>query len=163
MGTVEEIKYERSAWAGGLLLRDEHVLMVHNEWPDAHVWSLPGGYSPPGEPLRETVRRELREEAGLEVEVGELAMVVENVWPPDERGVRSHALAVVYHVQAMGEPAGPQDPDGWVHEVRWVPVTELEAYLEPARQRGLRALWEPLADYVDERWQGGRFYSYAQE
>ena len=41
-------------------------------WPDAHVWSVPGGYSPPGEPLAERVRRELREEAGLEVEVGEL-------------------------------------------------------------------------------------------
>jgi ADP-ribose pyrophosphatase YjhB (NUDIX family) len=49
-------------------------------WGDTHVWGLPGGLSPPSEPLRETVRRELQEEAGLEVEVGDLALVAENFW-----------------------------------------------------------------------------------
>jgi ADP-ribose pyrophosphatase YjhB (NUDIX family) len=158
-------RYERWVWAGGLLLRDEQILMVHNCWPDAHVWGLPGGYSPSGEPLRETVRRELREEAGLELEgrpeaIGELVMVIENFWPPDEHGISSHAFAFVFHVQAAGEPMGPQDPDGWVREVRWVPVAELDAYLELPRRRGWRVLWEPLVDYVRERWQGGRFYGY---
>ncbi|MEE8392102.1 MAG: hypothetical protein V3S14_15080 [Anaerolineae bacterium] len=32
---MEEQKYERAVWAGGLLLRDEHILMVHNCWPRA--------------------------------------------------------------------------------------------------------------------------------
>jgi 8-oxo-dGTP diphosphatase len=159
-------RYEYSVWAGGLLLRDEHILMVHNCWPDAQVWGLPGGYSPPGEPLRKTVCRELHEEAGLEVAgcpeaIGGLAMVIENFWPPDERGISPHAFAFVFHVQAAGEPTGPRDPDGWVREARWVPVAELEVYLAPVRQRGWRALWEPLVDYVRERWSDARFYGYA--
>ena len=135
--------------------------MVHNQWPEVKVWGLPGGFSPPGEPLAATVRRELREEAGLEVEVGDLAYVAENFWAPDERGVRAHALALVFHLQALGDPLGPQDPDGWVQEVRWVPVAELALYLEPARLRGWRVFWEPLVDCIKERWQGGRFYGYA--
>ena len=81
--------------------------------------------------------------------------------PPDERGVRPHALAFVFCVEAAGEPLGPQDPDGWVREVRWVPLAELETYLESVRQRGWRALWEPLTDYLRERWYGARFYGYA--
>lgn len=160
---MEKQEYERVVWAGGLLLRDGHVLMVLNCWPDAEIWGLPGGFSPPGEPLLETVRRELREEAGLEVAVGELAYVAENVWTPDERGVCAHALAFAFHAQALGTALGSQDPDGWVHEARWVPIAELESYLEPARRRGLRTIWEPLLDWVKSRWQGGRFYGYAGE
>ena len=64
---MDEQKYERVVWGGGLLLEDERVLMVRNQWPEVEMWTLPGGFSPPGEPLSETVRRELREEAGLEV------------------------------------------------------------------------------------------------
>jgi ADP-ribose pyrophosphatase YjhB (NUDIX family) len=131
--------------------------------PDAEVWGLPGGFSPPGEPLPKTVRRELREEAGLEVVVGELAYVVENFWLPDERGVRAHAFAFVFRIQAMDKALRSQDPDGWVQEARWVPVAEIESYLEPARLRGWRTLWEPLLDWVKSEWQGGRFHDYTEE
>ena len=112
------------------------------------------------QPLRATVRRDLHEEAGLGGEVGDLAWVVENFWPPDEEGASYHALTFVYHVRAVGEPAGPQDPDGYVQQVCWVPVSELDAYLQLPRRRGWRVLWEPLMDYVRERWQGVRFYGF---
>jgi 8-oxo-dGTP diphosphatase len=157
---MDERKYERVVWGGGLLLEDERVLMVRNRWPEGEVWALPGGFSPPGEALPETVRRELREETGLEVEVGNLAYVVENFWPPDERGVSAHALAFVFHLRALNGPAGPQDPDGWVQEVRWVPIAELESYLEPARRHGWRGFWEPLLDCIGERSRGAQFYGY---
>ena len=159
---MEGHKYERVVWAGGLLLRDGCILIVHNRWSDGEVWGLPGGFSPPGESLPETVRRELREEAGLEVEVWELAYVAENFWPPNEGGVCAHALAFVFHLRSPDESLGPQDPDGWVREACWVPVAELEVYLEPARLRGWRTFWEPLVDCVNKRWPGGRFYGYAE-
>lgn len=146
-----------------MLLQDERVLMVHNRWPGGKVWGLPGGFSPPGEPLVETVRRESREEAGLEIAVGELAYVVENFWAPDERGVQAHALAFVFHSRALSESSGPQDPDGWVQEARWVPVAELESYLEPARRLGWRGFYEPLLDCVEKRVSGARFYGYVEE
>ncbi len=158
-------KYKRSIWAGGLLLRDGCILMVLNCWDDAEVWGLPGGYSPPGEPLAETVRRELHEEAGLDVDVGALAYVAESFRPPGEGGIRTHALAFVFCLQSSNKALGPQDPDGWVQEIRWVPVAELESYLEPVRRRGWRVFWEPLLDWVAKTnagQPGGRFYNYAE-
>jgi 8-oxo-dGTP diphosphatase len=155
-----ERKLERSVWAGGLVLQEGQLLMVYNEWPDGQVWGLPGGFSPPGEPLAATVRRELREEAGLEVEVGDLAYAVESQWTSDERGVQVHGLSLAFYAYALGEAAGPQDPDGWVHQVQWIPVAELGPYLEPARERGWLALWEPVIDCVATQGPGARFYSY---
>jgi ADP-ribose pyrophosphatase YjhB (NUDIX family) len=143
-----------------LVLQEEKLLMVYNEWPDGQVWGLPGGFSPPGEPLAATVRRELREEAGLDVEVGDVAYVVESLWAPDERGVRVHGLALAFYARTLGQPVGPQDPDGWVREARWIPVAELSTYLEPARAHGWLALWEPVMDWVTTRRQGARFYTY---
>jgi 8-oxo-dGTP diphosphatase len=157
---MDEQRYERVVWGGGLLLEDERILIVCNHWPEGEVWALPGGFSPPGELLSETVRRELREEAGLTVEIGSLAYVVENFWPPDDRGVSAHALAFVFRVRALNGPASPQDPDGWVQEVRWVPVAELEPYLEPARRHGWRGFWEPLLDCIGKRSGDAQFYSY---
>ncbi|MCO5969257.1 NUDIX domain-containing protein [Actinoallomurus soli] len=58
-----------------ILLRDEHdrLLLVDPAYkPD---WDLPGGMSEANEPPAETVRRELKEELGLEVVVGDLLCV----------------------------------------------------------------------------------------
>jgi len=80
-----------------------------------------------------------------------------------KRGIRTHALAFVFHARALGEPLGPRDSDGWVQEARWVPVAELEWYLEPARRLGWRGFYEPLLDCVEERVSGARFYGYIEE
>jgi ADP-ribose pyrophosphatase YjhB (NUDIX family) len=64
------------------LLRDEQqrILLVDPRYkPD---WDLPGGMSEANEPPTETVRRELREELGLNITVGSL-LVVDWVSPHD--------------------------------------------------------------------------------
>ncbi len=65
--------------AGAVVVDDEgRVLLVRraNE-PSRGLWSIPGGRVEPGESARECARREVREETGLDVEVGELLATVD--------------------------------------------------------------------------------------
>ena len=50
-----------------ILIHQDRVLLLANERGE---WDLPGGRPDPGEDHRAALKREVREEAGLEVEVG---------------------------------------------------------------------------------------------
>ncbi|WP_173915151.1 NUDIX domain-containing protein [Streptomyces barkulensis] len=52
---------------------DGNVLLLrHRLWHADRPWGLPTGYAKKGETFQETVVREVREETGLDVRVGEL-------------------------------------------------------------------------------------------
>jgi 8-oxo-dGTP diphosphatase len=58
------------ACVGGLLVRDQSILLLHRRgdrawYPD--VWDIPGGHVEPEETVTEALVRELREELGIEV------------------------------------------------------------------------------------------------
>jgi 8-oxo-dGTP diphosphatase len=53
----------------GVVIDDGRVLLLLNERGE---WDLPGGRPDPGEDHRAALRREVREETGLDVEVGAL-------------------------------------------------------------------------------------------
>lgn len=66
------------------------ALIVH---PDGRIlliksprrgWEFPGGQVEEGENLIEALKREIKEEAGVEVEVGRLAGVYSNIKPPSK-------------------------------------------------------------------------------
>jgi 8-oxo-dGTP diphosphatase len=58
----------RDAARGVVLDSDGRILLVRFEFPDRHLWACPGGGLEPGESHEDALRRELREEVGLEVE-----------------------------------------------------------------------------------------------
>jgi ADP-ribose pyrophosphatase YjhB (NUDIX family) len=53
--------------------QDGQVLLLrHRLWPEATPWGLPTGYAKAGETFQDTIVREVREETGLNVTVGDL-------------------------------------------------------------------------------------------
>ncbi len=68
--------------AGVLVELDDRILLVRYGQHD--FWVAPGGGARGTESLRETARREVREETGLDIEVREL-MYIEEFHSPDVR------------------------------------------------------------------------------
>ena len=117
-------------------LCDGHVLLEGSS--DDGFWILPGGHGELLEPTDETVRREMREELGVEVDVGRLLWVVENFFTYE--GQRSHQISFIYEARL---PDGcdlfdtTRDIDGYDDGVpfigRWFPISSLaDTWLLPS-------------------------------
>lgn len=102
----------------GVLVADGRALLCHRhpnrEWyPD--VWDLPGGHIEQGETPADTVRRELREELGIEVlELAKLAT------PVEIPGAETHAF-VITAWQGQARNLAPDEHD----ELRWVTLESM--------------------------------------
>ncbi len=77
-------------WTGGVrvvILDDEkRVLMLRQHHEERDVWMVPGGGIEEGENAIEAAVREVKEEVGLDIEVGKLIWHVEEV--PENNGQR---------------------------------------------------------------------------
>lgn len=108
----------------GLILRDDRLLMV-NAWPGgkSDLLCAPGGGVEPGSSLPDNLIREVHEETGLTVAVGEVAMVNEFHDP----GGSFHQVDVYFRCDHVaGDPEGDwADPEGVVTERFWLSRAEL--------------------------------------
>ncbi|UDY23980.1 NUDIX domain-containing protein [Nocardioides sp. Kera G14] len=119
--------------AYAVILRDEKILLsrLSDTLTATPQWTLPGGGLDHGEDPRAAVVREVREETGLDVTVGDTAWVLSahsaNTWRRG-RNVNAHALRIVY--------------DGWV------PVDAPEPHTVEVGGSTAEAAWLPLADVL---------------
>ena len=82
---------------GAVIVDGDRVVLVKRRFePLAGQWSLPGGAVEVGETLEECVAREMREETGLEVEVGPVIEVFDRITRDDDGRVRYHYVLVDY-------------------------------------------------------------------
>ncbi len=104
---------------GVVLVEEGNLLLIQRgRQPGRGLWAVPGGKIRPGEPMREAARREMREETGLEVDVGEVVWVGEYI--EDDH----HLVLIDFAgVRTGGELTPGDDAD----DARWVP---LEAALD---------------------------------
>jgi 8-oxo-dGTP diphosphatase len=116
--------------AGGLVVRDGQVLVVHR--PRYDDWSLPKGKLEDGESWEEAALREVREETGVGCR---LLRELDDDHYTDRKGRPKRVRW--WLMQAIAVDA--REPDGEVDEVRWIPVAEAGALLSYAHERGLVA------------------------
>ena len=106
--------------------RGPRVLLVQRRRPPMQgTWTLPGGRVERGERLTDALRREVREETGLEVEVGALVEIVELI---DAAG-GFHFVILDYIAKPLAtlrslEPRAGDD----AADARWVELGDLAQY-----------------------------------
>lgn len=81
--------------ARALIFRDGKVLLCRSV--DGGHRYLPGGHVEPGESSRQALTREMLEEAGIAVRVGNLALVHEHCF--EQGGRARHEVNLVFHVE----------------------------------------------------------------
>jgi 8-oxo-dGTP diphosphatase len=105
---------------GVLVIEDGAILLVQRgREPGRGLWAVPGGKVRRGEPMREAARREVREETGLDVVIGEV------VWTGEHIDDDFHIVLLDFSGEVRGgELRAADDAD----DVRWVPLRDLADY-----------------------------------
>jgi len=83
------------------------LLLVHKT--DNDLWAFPGGATDPGESVTDAVVREVREKAGVEVEVARLGGLYSNPWHVmayDDGEVRQQ-FSLCFTTRMLGGDHGP--------------------------------------------------------
>ena len=109
--------------AAGLIFRDG-LLLIARRHPDSHLgglWEFPGGKREAGETFEQALVRELNEELGARVEVGELVEAVTHRYPAKTVRIQFHLCSLV-----QGEPRAVE-----CSELAWIKRTQLHAFPFP--------------------------------
>ncbi len=113
-------RVETAVSAGGVVYRDGESgieIVICGRISDG-VWGLPKGTPDDGESLEETAIREVSEETGLEVQIGEKIGVVEYWFA--RTGVRYHKWVHHYLFEATGGDTDSHDLE--YDRVEWRPI-----------------------------------------
>ena len=111
---------------GALIFDGDAILLVERgREPLKGYWSLPGGVLEIGESLKDGIRREVREETGLEVEPLEIVEVFERIMRDSEGKAEYHYVLIDYVCSAAGGTLGAADDSS---AVAWVMRGDLAKY-----------------------------------
>jgi ADP-ribose pyrophosphatase YjhB (NUDIX family) len=101
------------------------LLVRRGRPPRAGLWGLPGGVLDLGERLHDGVRREVREECGVEIEIGGLVAAFEPIHWDSDGIVEYHYVVLDYWARLLSGVATANDDAA---AVAWVPSEAIEAY-----------------------------------
>ena len=105
---------------GALIVNERGELFLARRGPLAKnergLWEFPGGSVEYGERLEDALKREIREEYGLEIEVGELLDVVDHILPDE----RQHWVSPTYICKPVSGDPKILEP-GKCTEIGWFP------------------------------------------
>jgi 8-oxo-dGTP diphosphatase len=120
---VERLVFRPSAYA---IIRHEDRVLLLNMRSTGKLF-LPGGGSELDERLEEALQREVREEAGLEIEIERFVGFKEDFFYYDPLNFAFHGLMFFYLCRPLTFDLATNDQidDGEVESPRWVPIDQL--------------------------------------
>jgi 8-oxo-dGTP diphosphatase len=110
---------------------DGRILMLRHVFHPKAPWGLPGGIMERREAPEVCIKRELREETGLEVDLGPVVLVY--------REPNLDHIGIVYTARIL---PGPIKLSSEIIEARWYDPAELPAPLRPYDRKGIAAALE---------------------
>jgi 8-oxo-dGTP diphosphatase len=128
---------------GAIIMRPGEILLEQrgNE-PAREQWTIPGGVVEVGESLETAVRRETKEETGLEVQDIRLIDVVDQVHH-DRQGIIEYHFVIIDYV--VNVKPGESRPASDAKDLKWVSLEKVESYdLTPSFRRFFVANKEKL-------------------
>lgn len=102
---------------GIILKRDKVLLVKRNPPPFSGYWTLPGGHVDYGETVETAIKREMREELGVEVKIKKII----GVYSDPKRDPRYHAISVIY---LLGKGKGKIKLDWESSEYKYFPLNK---------------------------------------
>lgn len=88
-------------FAGGCIFNENGEVLLQRRG-DSNKWGFPGGAIELGETPEMAVIREMKEETGLDVEVGELVGVFTDCNMEYPNGDKAHSICIAYKAKVIG-------------------------------------------------------------
>lgn len=108
----------------GVIWNEQQQILIDRRPPKGvmgGLWEFPGGKVEPGETIEECIRREIREELGIEIEVGKHLITIEHIY------THLHVTLAVHQCRHLtGIPQAIE-----CEEIRWVRLDEIDQFTFP--------------------------------
>lgn len=115
---------EPAIGVGGIVFNENNeVLLIKRDKPPAKdFWSIPGGKQEAGESMVDACKREIKEETGLDVEIGQVVALV-------ERRIESfHYVIIDFLARLQNREAVMPVAQSDVSEAKWVALAAILEY-----------------------------------
>lgn len=112
------------AVAAVIYQQDQFLLVKRRNPPSAGRWSVPGGVQELGERTQEALKREVREETGLDIDVLDLVQAGDVIRWDDEGRIAYHYVILYYLAGPIGGQLQAGDD---VSDVGWFTLEEAES------------------------------------
>ncbi|UCB43125.1 MAG: NUDIX hydrolase [Dehalococcoidales bacterium] len=100
------------------VFREDRVLLIKRaQEPSKGCWSVPGGVIEIGEAIYDAIRREIREECGIEIEVVKVINAADGIIPDGAGRVWFHYVPIYIlarYVSGEAHPGSDASEVGWV-------------------------------------------------